>query len=80
MQNPPLPQPSKTLSKLLDEQDTADRCPGTYQVWAPAEKLGRVRSGPDPLEFNLELYWGLVNGNNSTATYRTLGCSIVLRF
>ncbi len=36
----------------------------------PAEKPGRVRSGPEPPEFNLELHWGVVEGADSTATYR----------
>ncbi len=37
----------------------------------PAEKPGRVRSGPDVPEFNLELHWGVVKGADSAATYRT---------
>ncbi len=36
----------------------------------PAEKPDRVRSGPDPPEFNLELHWGVVKGADSAATHR----------
>ena len=41
---PLLPQPSKTLSKLLDEQDTADRCP----VCGPNNNGGGFLGRPGP--------------------------------